>query len=73
MTTSKTPMTFTVTGTGQFPTDMLRYDQCWPATSEDAVLMCPHRPSPTVARSVRLRTHGSVTAARWASFGWTAA
>ncbi|KPK66576.1 MAG: hypothetical protein AMS21_02120 [Gemmatimonas sp. SG8_38_2] len=28
---------FTVTGRGQFPTDMLRYDQCYPFGPDDAV------------------------------------
>jgi hypothetical protein len=25
----------TITGSGQFPLDMLRYDSCWPSSSED--------------------------------------
>lgn len=27
---------FTVKGSGQFPLDMLRYDQCWPTGTDDA-------------------------------------
>jgi hypothetical protein len=34
---AKGPTAFTVEGTYPFPVDMLRYDACWPATSEDAV------------------------------------
>lgn len=28
-------ITFTVTGSGRFPLDMLRYDACYPVTSSD--------------------------------------
>lgn len=28
---------FRVSGVGYFPVDMLRYDRCWPATTDDAV------------------------------------
>lgn len=58
---------FTVTGSGQFPMDMLRYDNCWPYTSEDAVNMTEHG-----RRSIHLvtRYRGAPTAGRWASFAW---
>jgi len=38
---------YTVEGTGTFPTDMLRYDHCWPSSSECAaeVLSLPPRPT----------------------------
>lgn len=31
--------TFTAMGWGEFPTDMLRNDQCWPNSAADAMLM----------------------------------
>jgi len=68
---------FEVRGTGAFPIDMLRYDNCWPASERDSM---------TIIRSFRLRGSGEawsihlMTAKgdrllepeynRWASFGW---
>lgn len=57
---------FTVDGDYTFPLDMLRYDGCWPASSEDAVAM--ERKGP---RTVTLISHfNPPTEARWRSFGW---
>ena len=33
---------FEVTGRGEFPWDMLRYDSCWPQTSDDVAKITPH-------------------------------
>lgn len=62
---------FSVRGSVALPIDMLRYDQCWPATEVDAK---------RAAASIRFETEGSVTIelrgprrptlARWESFGW---
>jgi hypothetical protein len=57
--------TYTVTGSGIFPTDMLRYDRSSPRTTEDAVNIMRQD-----LRSVELRSFHSPTADRWASFGW---
>lgn len=71
----KTRVTFEVTGHGDFPYDMLRYDGCYPARSEDASQL-EHHTDPMKARTVRLvmRVAGGFkdepTAGRWASFGW---
>ncbi|CAB4130440.1 hypothetical protein UFOVP119_64 [uncultured Caudovirales phage] len=69
---------FTVTGRGRFPVDMLRYDECFPRTGEDAQAMNYDSESLAGVREVRSVTlctyarHGSrPTAARWASFGWS--
>lgn len=65
---------FTVAGRGQFPFDMLRYDQCWPVGSDDTVNL----DAPETAeeykkiRQVKLATFGNHTPARWSSFGWSA-
>ncbi len=62
----KGPQTFTVTGEGRFPFDMLRYDACWPARSDDVTAL-----NERGQRSVRLVTNRTVTTAgRWASYGW---
>ena len=58
---------YTVTGTGEFPMDMLRYDSSWPWGSEDAHTMgAVEWRSRRIVKLAGLR----VTAARWASFGW---
>ena len=70
---------FEVCGKGEFPFDMLRYDHCYPDTSEDSVNMDEDRMMPRNERPVRYvklsRVVDSVkhlpTVARWASFGWT--
>jgi len=68
---------FTVMGKGEFPWDMLRTDQAFPATTEDAFAM----PKPLdeegrrMLRAVTLvtrtnRAHWLPTFDRWRSFGW---
>lgn len=66
----KTKYEYFVTGRGDFPIDMLRYDGAWPASGEDAarlVLLDDRRD----LRSVRLRSYNAPTLARWMSFGWS--
>lgn len=68
---------FTVTGKGEFPLDMLRYDQCYPKREGEDVR--------AVYESVRGFSHHSMpwqvtlvtvkdsapTVGRWESFGWS--
>lgn len=73
---------FTVTGTGHFPIDMLRYDgPCCPASSEDWDKATADRDTIFAEdwykkpRTVHMRRYGcnkghGPTVARWASFGW---
>lgn len=67
---------FTVKGTGYFPLDMLRYDQCYPADSNDAATIgYTYVNSKQESRDVRLKhTHDhkfwQPTNGRWSSFGW---
>jgi hypothetical protein len=76
---------YRVTGIGQFPIDMLRYDCAWPSTSEDAgrisELVCVGQGGPgdseTRARRTKYRLDGVVissdkapTPERWESFLW---
>lgn len=52
--------TFKVTGAGQFPIDMLRYDACWPATEADAGKLqfdSLTETQPTHRRTITLQTH----------------
>ena len=66
---------FTVGGTGEFPVDMLRYDEAFPATSADAsaiALRTDDLRANESRRVVRLLTHRRLgpTLGRWQSFGW---
>lgn len=71
---------FTVTGKFPFPLDMLRYDVCYPVTSEDASTMSlslgPIREAPRdenklrTALEVTLISDRAPTEDRWSSFGW---
>lgn len=64
---------FTVEGSGDFPTDMLRYDQCFPKDSPDARAILDSESDGR--RSVHLIGRNSTdyypTVDRWRSFGWT--
>ena len=65
--------TFTVEGSGKFPTDMLRYDACWPV-HEDEARRLAEGPDDRELRTVKLKCaavngHGP-TVERWRSFGW---
>lgn len=72
--------TFVVTGKSNFPLDMLRYDHCWPDTSEDAVKIGTDDPAiwahpDSGVMAVFLSRHVSSpkdlpTEGRWNSFGW---
>ena len=63
---------FTVTGTGRFPLDMLRYDSCWPARQDDVHNISDHGGASwgRAPSTIMLETHGEPTADRWSSFGW---
>lgn len=68
---------FTVEGGGEFPMDMLRFDECWPEGPSDAAKMGATYADPatdTGRRSIRLGSfrHGIAgpTEKRWESFGW---
>jgi hypothetical protein len=60
---------FTVSGKGMFPTDMLRYDECFPRDPQSVMNI---EPESRCHRPVHLGTHryGGPTKERWASFGW---
>lgn len=56
---------FIVKGCGEFPLDMLRYDQCWPCSQTDVIEMTARG-----VRHVRLDTIATPTPDRWISFNW---
>jgi len=69
---SKKIVRFTVSGRGDFPFDMLRYDACFPVRPEDARDL-EGREQRTLLLESRSQTHGAPmapTLERWRSFGW---
>lgn len=63
-----------VVGRGEIPFDMLRYDCCFPDSSDDASTMgnssrCPDRPRVMII--AKYRKMGNFTPDRWKSFGWS--
>jgi len=61
---------YVVTGMGDFPVDMLHFDQCWPVTGDDAAKIVEPA-SPAEPRSIRMRSHSQPDTGRWSSFGWS--
>lgn len=72
--------TVVVEGSGIFPFDMLRYDNCVPATERDSATMGDGDPMEGIGgissrRRVTLKrfsftTNHPATEGRWRSFGW---
>jgi hypothetical protein len=58
-----------VSGASKFPFDMLRMDNAWPATTNDAMEMTT--PYVNTIRSILIRSYKEPTLERWASFGWS--
>lgn len=66
--------TFTVSGRGSFPLDMLRYDHCWPHTGHDVDMLTEAGPRRVVLATAHSNKHEHrITPDRWNSFGWTCA
>ena len=63
-------ITFTVTGRGNFPHDMLRYDICWPAHEGESNKLTKTSGPLEEARTITLRGLTGPTFARWRSFNW---
>jgi hypothetical protein len=66
---------FAVEGVGEFPIDMLRYDQCWPITPLDAAKIADSYQSVNTKGYARRRValcsaNHKITPERWASCGW---
>lgn len=58
--------TFEIKFNGKFPTDMLRYDKCWPATEADAYAIVS---AVNTYRTVKLCGILPPNGSRWLSFG----
>ena len=61
---------FTVSGSGAFPFDLLRVEQCWPASAGDAARI--GQPPAEEARAVTLETSAKYAPnrQRWRREGW---
>ena len=59
---------YSVTGVGDVPIDMLRYDAAYPCVSDSVSRM-----RGTERRTVEMASYRKPTVDRWASFGWTVA
>jgi hypothetical protein len=77
--TIRTVWEFSVEPAGRaaaFPTDMLRYDACFPRRTEDATEIAVMSDSRVASRErqgrpiVLVSVHGAPTPGRWESFGW---
>jgi hypothetical protein len=64
--------TFDVEGSGSFPYDMLRFDQCWPANEGESPKLEAYMPELRRVTLMRTVFHaGDVpTIRRWQSFTW---
>lgn len=62
----------TVEGAGQFPIDMLRYDQAFPASEADSAIISQQADQRVVnlERISGVNIPAGATLGRWASFGW---
>jgi hypothetical protein len=64
---------YSVSGRGDFPVDMLRYDNAIPTKESDASKIAPSRWHGIEAfdeRTVELKSEFYPTEGRWNSFGW---
>ena len=62
---------FEVSGKGNFPLDMLRYDQCWPRSPEDVSRILDQVCNGTKKVSINLTSYSQPTVDRWKSFCWS--
>lgn len=69
---------FKVTGKGEFPVDMLRYDCCFPSDEESSLRIVVDRSLNDyyLERTISLKIYSNrkldetITYRRWESFGW---
>jgi hypothetical protein len=70
---AKKKIVYSVIGQGQFPVDMLRYDNAIPTKEEDASKIAPTKWAGNEAfgtRTIELKSEFYPTEGRWESFGW---
>lgn len=63
--------TYIVEGSGQFPFDMLRYDQAFPTSENDSYLLTETGQRRISLSSDFLLCAESSSKLRWSSFNWT--
>ena len=63
-------MWITVSGSGTFPYDMLRYDRCVPATESDSYVMAGTEQRKVTLIMFSSLRNGGPTDDRWKSFSW---
>jgi hypothetical protein len=61
---------FTVEGYTPFPLDMLRYDQCWPYSLEDAVLIAETIAGRAGKTRIKLTGCHDPSLEMWRSWDW---
>lgn len=61
---------YVVTGRGQFPFDMLRYDRCWPSDDTHGLGVSRGDPGYGEVREIKMAGLNPPTEDRWASFLW---
>jgi len=59
----------TVEGRGEFPLDMLRYEQAYPATERDSYRIT-ERGKRQIELAIQTTRFFTPTGGRWESFGW---
>ncbi len=64
----KTNCSYTVTGRGNFPIDMLRYDAAWPMTGDDAANITATFQPRAGRWTIKLASARLPTEGRWSSF-----
>ena len=65
----RTRYEYVVTGRGEFPWDMLRYDRCWPMSSSDVAKL--EAVAGREPRSILIMSYNKPTIDRWSSFNWS--
>lgn len=73
---AKQPTTFEVEGWGNFPIDMLRYDNCRPYSEQDSYKIQDSYIARSAHRKVKLICFNAFqepAVGRWESFGWRVA
>lgn len=61
---------FKVSGSGEFPADMLRYDGCYPNTECPSLGTMEDGPRDVTLTSIHAGPDPHLTPGRWASFCW---
>lgn len=61
---------FSVEGEGRFPVDMLREEECWPASFSDSIQLHATGPRRIQLQGYRTITTNEPNAPLWRAYGW---